>query len=71
MGGVATMRIIVNGETREVGNQLLSEILIECGYRQNHFAAALNGVFVHKHQRKSTRVMSGDRIEVVTPNAGG
>ena len=65
------MRIIVNGETREVGSQLLSEVLSECGYQQTHFATALNGVFVHKHQRQSTRVMPGDRIEVVTPNAGG
>ncbi|MYB35384.1 MAG: sulfur carrier protein ThiS [Gammaproteobacteria bacterium] len=65
------MRITVNGEAREVGSQLLSEILVECGYRQTHFATALNGVFVHKHQRESTRVMPGDRIEVVTPNAGG
>ncbi|MCY4050824.1 MAG: sulfur carrier protein ThiS [Gammaproteobacteria bacterium] len=65
------MRIIINGKTRKVSNQLLSEILIECGYQQTHFATALNGAFIHKHLRESTRVMPGDRIEVVTPNAGG
>ena len=65
------MRITVNGKTREVNNQLLSEILVECGYQQTCFATALNGVFVHRHQRESTRVVQGDRIEVVTPNAGG
>ncbi|MCY4148067.1 MAG: sulfur carrier protein ThiS [Gammaproteobacteria bacterium] len=65
------MRIIVNGESREVSNQLLSEILVECGYQQAHFATALNGVFIHRQQRESTRVMPGDRVEVVAPNAGG
>ncbi len=65
------MLIIINGENREVMNQLLSEILVECGYQQSHFATALNGIFIHKHLRESTTVMPGDRIEVVTPNTGG
>ena len=65
------MRIIVNGKPKIVNNRLLSKILVECGYQQTHFATALNGEFVHKHQREKTEVMPDDRIEIVTPNAGG
>lgn len=65
------MRIILNGEPRDVNGHLLSEILVECGYLHPHIATALNGEFVHLHLREQAIVRLDDRIEVVAPNAGG
>ncbi|MXZ81416.1 MAG: sulfur carrier protein ThiS [Gammaproteobacteria bacterium] len=65
------MRIIVNGTPRDVTGRVLSEILVECGYRHRHVATALNGEFVHQHLRQDTAVRPGDRVEIVAPNAGG
>ncbi len=65
------MWIIVNGDRREVNHHLLSKILVECGYRHDHVATALNGEFVHRHRWEQTFISPGDRIEVVAPNAGG
>lgn len=65
------MRIILNGEPRDVNGHLLSEILVECGYLHPHIATALNGEFVHLHLREQAIVRPDDRIEVVAPNAGG
>jgi len=65
------MRIVVNGEEREVTADHLDQVLVECGYENPTIATALNGTFVHRHLRVETRLAEGDRIEVVSPIEGG
>ena len=65
------MRIFLNGESREVNPGTLAQVLLECGYEGNHFATAVNEVFVHKQQRESRELSENDRVEVVSPMEGG
>lgn len=65
------MRVTVNGEEKDVDGARMGDILRECGYVDEHVATALNGEFVHRHLRENTRIQPGDRIEVVSPIAGG
>ncbi len=65
------MRIEVNGEARHVESGTLDAVLVECGYRNPAIATALNGTFIHKHQRVETAIVEGDKIEVVAPIEGG
>ena len=65
------MRIIINGEEREVMSGQLDSVLLECGYENPAIATALNGTFIHRHLRGETRLTDGDRIEVVAPIEGG
>ena len=65
------MRIIVNGEQREVVAQTLEAVLVECGYHSPKIATALNSTFIHRHLRSETTLSENDRIEVVSPIEGG
>ena len=65
------MRIMLNGEPRDVQSNNLAEVLIELDYRDSHIATALNGVFIQRDQRGSTPLGEGDRIEVLAPMQGG
>ena len=65
------MRIILNGQPREVVARTLEVVLVECGYRSPTIATALNGTFVHRHLRSETILSENDRIEVVSPIEGG
>lgn len=65
------MRIVLNGESREVTAQTLSALLAECGYEDKGVATALNGEFVHRHLRTETPLTEGDRVEVLAPIEGG
>ncbi len=65
------MRIIVNGEPREVAALTLEALLSECGYHSAKIATALNSTFVHRHLRSETTLSENDRVEVVSPIEGG
>ena len=65
------MRIFLNGESRQVNSGTLAQVLRECGYEGDHFATAVNEVFVHKQQRESRELSENDRVEVVSPMEGG
>lgn len=65
------MRIIVNGERREVSAGALSEVLDELGYGGVVVATAVNETFVPTDSRTETRLSEGDRIEVLAPMQGG
>ena len=65
------MRIFLNGEVMEVRAETLSQVLQECGYEGDHFATAVNEVFVHKQQRASHLLSEDDRVEIVAPMEGG
>lgn len=65
------MKIIVNGQAREVGATTLAATLEELGYREAVVATALNGQFVPQAARDRHELCDGDRLEVVAPMQGG
>jgi sulfur carrier protein len=65
------MRIIVNGEPREVAARNFAEALQALGYADAVVATALNGEFVPARKREAAVLNEGDRIEIVAPRQGG
>jgi sulfur carrier protein len=65
------MRILVNGASREIGAADLLAALDELGYGGAVIATAVNGEFVPAADRPASRLVEGDRIEVLAPMQGG
>ncbi len=65
------MRLIVNGEPREVEAESLAALLEALEYGEAKVATALNGDFVPARLRETTPVEDGDRIEILAPRQGG
>jgi len=65
------MKIVVNGEPREVAAATLAEALAALEYAEATVATALNGEFVPVRAREATPVKDGDRIEILAPRQGG
>ncbi len=65
------MKIILNGEARDVAQANLAVALEELGYSTAKIATALNGNFVPASARASTPLSDGDLLEVVAPMQGG
>ncbi|WP_171132614.1 MULTISPECIES: sulfur carrier protein ThiS [unclassified Ruegeria] len=64
------MKIVLNGEVREVQAETLSDLLDECGY-SGRVATAVNEDFVPSSLRIALKLVDGDRVEVVAPMQGG
>jgi sulfur carrier protein len=65
------MKLVVNGELREVPAATLAEALQSLEYAGAKVATALNGEFVPARTREATPLKDGDRIEIVAPRQGG
>jgi sulfur carrier protein len=65
------MRVIVNGEAREIGSASVDALLGELEYEGTHFAVALNYDVLPKSRWAETQLKSGDEIEIITPRQGG
>ena len=65
------MRVIVNGEQREIFSASVDALLSELEYEGTHFAIALNYDVLPKSQWAQTPIKSGDEIEIITPRQGG
>lgn len=65
------MKIVVNGEPREVVAPVLDVALGELGYGDSVVATAVNGEFVAAQARSTAALREGDRIEVLAPMQGG
>ena len=65
------MRVIVNGEAREISSASVDALLGELDYQGTHFAIALNYDVVPKSRWAQTLLQSGDEIEIITPRQGG
>ncbi|MGB7977306.1 MAG: sulfur carrier protein ThiS [Roseiarcus sp.] len=65
------MRLVVNGEPREVPAVTLAEALQSLDLAEAKVATALNGEFVPARARAATLVKDGDRIEILAPRQGG
>lgn len=66
------MRIELNGEERELADDLTVEDLVrELGLRPEVVAVELNRELVARARHAQTKLAPGDRIEVVTLVGGG
>ncbi len=65
------MRVIVNGESREIASESVDALLAELENEGTHFAIALNYDVVRKSRWAETRLKAGDEIEIITPRQGG
>jgi sulfur carrier protein len=65
------MRVIVNGEAREIASARVDALLSELEYEGTHFAIALNFDVLPRSRWAETPLKSGDEIEIITPRQGG
>lgn len=66
------MKIIVNGEEREVRGEItLEELLRELALARDSVAIEVNGALVPRVRFAAQRVRAGDRLEIVTFVGGG
>ena len=65
------MRVIVNGEVRDIASSRVDALLGELEYQGTHFAVALNFDVLPKSQWAQTPLNAGDEIEIITPRQGG
>jgi len=65
------MRVIVNGEQREIASRSVDALLGELEYQGTHFAVALNFDVLPRSQWAQTPLKNGDEIEIITPRQGG
>ena len=65
------MRVIVNGEAREVASTRVDALLGELDYEGTHFAVAVNYDVLPKSRWAETQLKHGDEIEIITPRQGG
>jgi sulfur carrier protein len=65
------MRVIINGEAREISSASVDALLGELDFEGTHFAIALNYDVVPRSRWAQTLLRSGDEIEIITPRQGG
>jgi sulfur carrier protein len=65
------MRVIVNGEAREILSDRVDALLGELDYEGTHFAIAVNYDVLPKSRWAETPLQAGDEIEIITPRQGG
>lgn len=65
------MKIVLNGESREVAGTTVAAVLEEAGFPASSVATAVNGNFVAREARSATDLSEGDQLEVLAPMQGG
>ena len=65
------MRVIVNGEPREIASARVDALLGELEYEGTHFAIAVNYDVLPRSRWAETALKTGDEIEIITPRQGG
>jgi sulfur carrier protein len=65
------VRVIINGEAREIAAESLDALLGELDYEGTHFAIAVNYDVLPKSRWAETTLKTGDEIEIITPRQGG
>jgi sulfur carrier protein len=65
------MRVIVNGEQREIASRSVDALLSELEYEGTHFAIAVNYDVLPRSQWAQRPLKNGDEIEIITPRQGG
>jgi sulfur carrier protein len=65
------MRVMINGEQREISSARIDALLSELEYEGTHFAIAVNYDVLPRSRWAETPIKSGDEIEIITPRQGG
>lgn len=65
------MRILVNGQAREVAGVTLQAALVELGYGDTRVATAVDGDFVPAARRAACALGENSAVEIVAPMQGG
>jgi sulfur carrier protein len=65
------MRVIINGEQREIASTRIDALLGELEYEGTHFAIAVNYDVLPRSRWAETSLKNGDEIEIITPRQGG
>ena len=65
------MRVIVNGEERDIAAMSVAALLGELDYEGTHFAIAVNYDVLPKSRWAEMQLKPGDEIEIITPRQGG
>lgn len=65
------MRVIVNGEQKDISAPHVAALLGELDYEGTHFAIAVNHDVVPRARWADTPLTEGDAIEILTPRQGG
>jgi sulfur carrier protein len=65
------VRVIINGEAREIAATHVDALLGELDYEGTHFAIAVNYDVLPKSRWAETALKAGDEIEIITPRQGG
>jgi sulfur carrier protein len=65
------MKIVVNGETRDVTSSDLAALIEELDFSHAFVATAVNENFVRAKERRRYRLSDGDKVEILTPRQGG
>lgn len=67
------MEYFINGEKSDFSDNLtnLSDVLVKLGKHGDHFAVAINEIFIPKEIHRATVLRNGDKIEIVSPHPGG
>ncbi len=66
------MRLLVNGESRDVTDDIDVRALVETvGANPEGVAVAVNGEVVPRGQHREHRLREGDRVEVIRAVGGG
>ncbi|WP_298256211.1 sulfur carrier protein ThiS [Bradyrhizobium sp.] len=65
------MRVIINGEEREIPSMSVAALLGELDYEGTHFAVAVNYDVLPRSRWAETHLKAGDEIEIITPRQGG
>jgi sulfur carrier protein len=65
------VRVIINGEEREIASMSLDVLLGELDYEGTHFAVAVNYDVLPRSRWAQTQLKAGDEIEIITPRQGG
>jgi sulfur carrier protein len=65
------MKLMVNGERRDVSAQSLDALLNELEFEGEWLATAVNGELVRSPDRWACHLNEGDRVEILTPRQGG
>ncbi len=66
------MNIFLNGDTKQIENNLLlSELIEQLGFAGKRLAVEINKEIVPKSEHGSYTIQDGDRIEIVHAIGGG
>ncbi|WP_353642658.1 sulfur carrier protein ThiS [Mesorhizobium sp. WSM2239] len=65
------MKLIVNGQNRDVAAKTLAALLAELDFEGGWLATAVNFEVVPARERDRCRLTEGDRIEILSPMKGG